>query len=164
MTALYELTNELKEAQSLIANGELSPDEMRDTLDGMVGEFNDKAVNVAHFKQNLNASIDAIDAEIERLNNKKKALKNHDQRMVDYLRDNMEAAGIKKIECPLFTITLRAGQKKAVILDESKLPDDYVSVKTTVKPDSRAILKDLKDGADIPGAILEDGKSSVLIK
>lgn len=164
MTALYELTAELKEAQSLIAAGELTPEEMSDTLEGMVGEFNDKAIRVVYFQKNLDASIDAIDSELSRLNAKKKQLVSHKERMTDYLRSNMQAAEISKIECPLFSITLRKPSKVVAIDSQEDLPEEFVTVKTTTAPNKKAIGDALKAGQLVPGAHLEDGRSALMIK
>ena len=76
----------------------------------------------------------------------------------------MEKLEIKKISCPLFSITHVDGQDIVVIDDESAIPDEYVKVKTEISPDKNAIKKALKEGAEVSGCRLARGKSSIRIK
>ncbi|MCY1301792.1 hypothetical protein D9M70_514250 [compost metagenome] len=57
----------------------------------------------------------------------------------------MEAADIKSIKRPLFTITLAAAPERVVVDSEDEIPDDYVSVSTSVSPDKKAIAARLKE-------------------
>lgn len=157
---LYELSEQYNQLMAL----EMEPEQIADTLDMITGEIREKAQGIRAVIAHFDAGIDAIDKEIARLSAMKKTATNRVDALTDYLRTNMEATGIKKIECDLFTITLRSGSPVCIIEDESALPDAYVTVKTTVAPDKRKILADLKDGADIPGAHIGMGKSSVVIK
>jgi hypothetical protein len=76
----------------------------------------------------------------------------------------MEACEIKKITCPLFSITLVDGRDSVAISDESLIPDEFVNVKTVISPDKNAIAKALKEGIEVSGASLQKGKSSIRIK
>jgi len=58
-------------------------------------------------RRNIESDIDAIGKkEVDRLNELKRVKKNSVSQISDYLRRNMEAADIKSIKRPLFTITL----------------------------------------------------------
>ena len=161
---LYEITDEARQLLQLVEDGEMTEQEIADTLEGVQLEFNEKAEQIGYLLKNLEPFEGGIDAEIKRLQAKKKAIQNRGDSIREYLRINMEACGIKKIECPAFAITLRKPQPKAEVENEQALPDDYVTVKTSFAPDKRAILADLKAGKQIPGAKLQMGTSSVLIK
>lgn len=140
--------------------GELNMDQM----ELAEGDFQAKAEAMLSIATDLKSDIEKIDAEIKRLNARKSALKNNDQRLRDYLRDNMQATGITKITCPLFTVTLRNPSVAVVVDNMDALPDDYVSVKTTIAPNKNDIKKAIKEGVEIPGARLEESKPSLLIK
>lgn len=164
-TPLYEITGQFKELQTLAetADEDLAV-AIRDTMGAIEGEFNDKALAVSRLILNLDSDVGALDAEIDRLQERKRMIQNRQKQIREYLRENMDAAGIKKISCPLFTITLVQGREVAVIEDDSLLPDDLVRVKTEVSPDKNAIAARLKAGEEVPGARLERGQSSVRIK
>jgi len=164
MPTLRELSKELAEVRDLALDPDVPEEAIRDTLEGLEGIFQDKAVSVVHVLTNGDSDIAALDAEIARLTDRKKHIQNAQSRLKDYLRDNMEATGTTKITSPLFTITLAEGRDMAIVDDESALPDDYVRVKTTISPDKAAILSALKEGVDVPGAHLAKTTSSVRIK
>lgn len=76
----------------------------------------------------------------------------------------MEASGIKSIQCPFFSISYVAGPDIVEIIDEAAIPDDYVTVKTTISADKNLIKKALKEGLEVAGCKLGAGKSSLRIK
>jgi hypothetical protein len=137
---------------------------LKDTLESIEGDISDKGINIVKLSNAWESDIDAIDAEIKRLQLRKKSLKSRADGLREYLKHNMQRSGISKIGCPLFTITLKKGRSVVNISDESLIPDDYVNVKTTVSPDKVAILKALKAGEAIEGAELSEGQPSLVIK
>jgi len=165
MSRLYEITGQFKELAALAdtADEDLSV-AIRDTMQAIEAEFNDKALAVSHVVLNLDADVLAIEDEIKRLSERKRMVTNRQKQITEYLRENMEAANISKISCPLFTITLAKGREVAVVDDDDLLPDEMVRVTTDVAADKPAILKALKLGIDVPGARIERGKSSIRIK
>lgn len=157
---LYEITPQLVE----LSNMDASDEAVRDTLEAVQMEFNDKAVAIVKVAESLDADTSAIDAEIERLKARKQVIVNRKQQLRDYLLYNMEAAGIKKIDCPLFTVTLRQGVESVEIIDQSQIPNEYVAVEVVEKPDKAAIKAAIKSGKEVTGAILKRGANSIQIK
>ena len=157
MPALHEITG------NYLALLELEDVDITDTLEAIEGEFKEKVNSIVHVLTNQDGDVGAIDAEIKRLQARKRAITNRQDSLKDYLRTNMEATNTKKISCQLFTIACVKGRDIAVIDDSDSIPDDYVSVKTTITPDKNAISRALKDGIDIPGARLEQAKSAIKI-
>lgn len=157
---LYEITPQLVE----LSNMDASDEAVRDTLEAVQMEFNDKAVAIVKVAESLDADTSAIDAEIERLKARKQVIVNRKQQLRDYLLYNMEAAGIKKIDSPLFTVTLRQGVESVEIIDQSQIPNEYVTVEVVEKPDKAAIKAAIKSGKEVTGAILKRGANSIQIK
>ncbi len=164
MVKLYDISSEYNELEQMVAKGELTADEVKDTLEMIEGEFNDKAKNVLYVSNSLESDISILDKEIKRLQAKKKTILNNKERLREYLRSNMEASGINKIESPTFIITLKKAAQQLYIYDEKSIPDKYVDVVTDIKPSKTEILKDLKAGVDVPGCSIVDGVRSLLIK
>lgn len=165
MSKLYELTGQFRELSALAENAdEDMAVAVRDTMGAIEAEFKDKALAVSHIILNFEADVSALDAEIDRLQERKRLVTNRQGQIKDYLRENMQAAEITKISCPLFTITLAKGRETVVVDDESAIPDDLVTVKTDVKPDKAAIAAKLKAGDEVPGARLERSQSTIRIK
>lgn len=162
---LHQLTGQFMELQALSEGAdEEFAIAVRDTLEGIEGEFQEKGKAVAVVALNFDSDIEAIDAEIARLQKRKSVIKNNQETLKNYLRENMEATGISKISCPLFTITLAKGREVVAVYNESEVPDDLMRVKTEIAPDKTAIAAKLKAGEEVPGAKLERGQSSIRIK
>lgn len=165
MTTLYTIAKQFKELAALAE----TPDEdlavaLRDTMEGIEGEFQEKGKAIAMITLNIDGDLEAIQSQIDRLTERKRIITNRQESLKEYLRTNMDAAGITKISHPLFTITCGKGKPIVVIDDEKAIPDDFVNVKVTSAPNKAAIAKALKDGQEVPGAHSEIGKSSISIK
>lgn len=160
MAKLYELTTDLKS----ILSEDFDEQTLKDTLEAVGGEFNDKAISIIKLAENLNGDTSVIDAEIKRLQARKSAITNKQKQLREYLIYNMQESGISKVECPLFTASLRKGVEKVVIDNEMLIPDEYAQIEVVTKVNKTEIKKQLKAGAEIPGARLERGETTILIK
>ena len=155
---LYELSGQWNEIQSM----DFDPQALADTLESIEGEITVKAQNIAHVNANFDANIKAIDDEIKRLQAMKKVQQNKQNGLKDYLRHNMEACDISKIECDLFTVTLRKASPVVSIDDPEQIPRDYYKVVESI--DKTLIKNAIKDGHTVKGASLVDGKRGLMIK
>ena len=164
MSALHQITDKHRELMDLAESDEDMAQAVADTMESIEGEFEDKALSLMAVIDNIGESLPAIDAEIARLTARKKTIQNKQENMREYLRMNMEASGITKIECPLFTITLAKGRDIVQIDDVEKIPADYLNIKTSYTPMKKEILAALKEGEEIEGAILTKSKTSIRIK
>ena len=155
---LYELSGQYLELQDL---EDIPEEALQDTLNALEGQFKEKAMNILHVIANSNGSIEAIDTEIKRLQEKKKRLVNAETRLKDYLRENMEATGITKITSDLFNVTLIKPRDMVVIDDEDQIDMEYMRV--SYAPDKTKIKEALKDGAEVAGAHMGLSKAGVKI-
>ncbi|WP_286761979.1 siphovirus Gp157 family protein, partial [Pseudomonas sp. UBA2047] len=147
MSHLYELTGQYRELGVLMQDAdEDMAIAVRDTMGAIEAEFNDKALAVSRVILNMDGDIEAVEAEIERLQERKRIMSNRKGQIIEYLRENMEAAEITKISCPLFTITLCKGRESVIVDDDKLLDEDLVNPKVTMVPDKRAIAERLKAG------------------
>lgn len=164
MTTLYEITDKHKELAALADESEDMAQAVADTMDSIEGEFEDKALSLIAVVNNIGGDIPAIDDAIKRLTARKKTIENKQKSMKEYLRTNMEASGINKINCPLFTITLAKGRDIVSVNDENAIPAEYMNYKTSASPMKKEILADLKDGKEIDGVTLIKSENSIRIK
>ena len=164
MPKLYELTGQLKELERLVSENEAPLSEVEDTIKLIEGDFEEKAINLVKVIRNKEPDISIIDEEIKRLQQMKKNINVKAENLKEYLRHNMEANGINKIECPIFSITLKRAAELVKIIDDKLIPDEYVTIKTTCHPDKARILKALKNGEQIKGAELSSAKPALQIK
>jgi len=164
MPHLYEITEQMRGLQRLMEDEDtpLSADVLTDSLDGLVGDLEAKAEGLLAYVANVGSDAAAIDVEIKRLQARKKALTNRQNSLREYLRYNMVAGDIKKISCPLFTVTLRKPIDVVSVGMVDQLPPEYV--KTTVAPDKGKIKAALKAGLDVPFCRLIPGQPGLMIR
>lgn len=163
MTALYTLKNQYLAVSEMAEEG-MDGETIRDTLEGIEGEIEAKAQALLQVVANLEGDTGAIDQEIKRLQDRKRVITNRANSLKNYLKENMAQSGIDKISCPLFAITLTKPRPMVSITDENSIPDEYVEVVEVRKIDKKTLLKDLKTGKDIPGAVLGESARGLLIK
>lgn len=159
---LYQMTGAYLALQKLADDPDLPEQALTDTLEALEGDIQVKAENLLQVVRGMETDVDAVDAEIKRLQEIKKVRQNRIDSLRDYLKFNMQQAGIRSIKCPLFSITLAAGRDVVVVEDDTKLPQAYQRV--TVAPDKPKILAALKAGQDVPGAVLGKSQESLRIK
>lgn len=165
MAALHQLTGEMKQLEKLAQDDPEMEIAVLDTIEGIQATFEEKANGLAVVLNTMESTEDQIKNEINRLDARKKRLANQRASLIDYLRTNMETTGIKKISCPLFTITLAKGREAVVVDDVDEIPDDYMMLpQVEAKADKTKIMADLKDGKLIPGVHKERNRSSIRIK
>ena len=148
----------------------ISDTEDRDTepgfLDTLEGETD--ALEVADFliREALadDALADAIKAEEKAIAARRERIEWRAKAKRKAMLDLMLAIGVKKLERPRATISVRAGSDRVEIVDESSIPSQLCTVKTTTAPDKNAIKARLKEGEDIPGAVLVRGDDGITLR
>lgn len=155
METLYQLTSDYNQVIALLGDDEYDKQALQDTLDSIEGAIEVKAHNIVKLIKSMNT--DAIDAEIKRLTDRKKAINNRKDGLKQYLQTQMELLGKDKIKGELFTLTIKNNPPALEITDSSIIPAKYQVVSYSV--DNTAIKSDLKAGAEVPGARLTQGRS-----
>ena len=107
--------------------------------------------------KNNDADIDVINNEIKRLQKLKKTKHNANDRLKNYIKDNMLQLDKTKIKGDLFSISIRNNAESVEILNEKELPED--AFKVTRTPDKTAIKEALKKGHEVTGATLKRSQS-----
>lgn len=160
MTALYEIANDYAK----LANEDLEPEMIKDTLDGIEGEFTDKLEQILAIIKNNNGLAEMLKAEAKNLNDRAKALEAKSENLKQYIISSMATMEKSKMNAGIHTITVRKPVPSVQIDDVDSLPAEFVEYQTTVKPDKNLIKEKLKLGQEISGASLVLGKPSLLIK
>jgi hypothetical protein len=161
MTALtlYEIAAEYRTDLEKLADLDLDDQTLSDTLDSMGGELQTKAQSVACFIRNLEATAAAIkDAEAQ-MAARRKSLENRAGRVKDYLHASMKVAGVEKIECPLFRLSVKHNPASVEVYQPELIPPQFMRQPEPPppSPDKTAIKDALKAGQDVPGCRLMHG-------
>jgi hypothetical protein len=163
MTALFVLTNQYLALAEQLADGDFDAQTIADTIEasGISDELAVKAQGIEYVARGAEAHNFAIDAEIARLQALKAQRVKVAAGLRGYLLDNMQRAGIERIDCPMFQISIRKNPPAVDIFDPLSLPAQYMVTPEpkppVAAPDKKAIAAAIKAGAKIPGARLVQG-------
>lgn len=160
MNSLYELTSEYKELLEMLEDADLDADVIKDTLDGVEGEFEMKADAIAKVIAEEKGDAEKIDAEIKRLTARKKTKLNNAERLKKYLESAMGAIGKKKFATALFGFGIRKNAPAVVIDNEEKIPKEWW-VEQEPKLDKAGLKNYLKNN-ETDYAHLEQSESLVI--
>lgn len=164
---LFKIRDNFIGIQTLVNNNDdLDPLQFADQIDAIDGSFETKALDICSVIKNIESDLPCIDYEINRLKARAERIKSKSGHIRKYLFDNMKAIGKTKIEDEINTISIRKGSNAVKVSEDDllKIPDEYVTVNTIIKPDKRAIKKAIDNGEEIPGATLERNPDSLVIK
>lgn len=127
-----------------------------DTLEGIEGEFDNKAENIAAYIKALLAEAKAIKIEEDNLRNRRKKCEKSAESLKTYLLNSMQVTGRKKIDTPRAVISLRNNAPSLVVDNEL----DFISwaeknndtlLKYAMPEIRKADIKKLiKSGEEIP--------------
>jgi hypothetical protein len=89
---------------------------------------------------------------------RRKSIEKRAASLKQYLHDNMEKAGIQKIECPWFVVSIKKNPASVVIDDEASIPADYLrEIPASFQPDKSLIKQAIADGFTVPGCHIQAG-------
>jgi hypothetical protein len=134
---LYDISNEYAEAAEKLADMDLPAQAVMDTLEGLQGEIDRKATNVAMFCQNLETLANQIKEAEAKMAHRRKVLENRAASIKAYIKTCMESAGITKIECPYFKMAIRQNPPRVVIDNMEAIPESSDENTGTTAPGTR---------------------------
>lgn len=168
ITSLYNLTDEVFALDEMLETIQTSEDsQVAIDLQNEVFELvQKKADNCVKYDKYLGTTIDAIDAEIERLKKMKKTAENKQSSFRKYLVFCIQKMGVSKLQGATYSMTVRKGLPKLAIHDETMIPAQFVVVKQETVIDKKALLQALKEDTEnaIMGASVIESEPSLLIK
>lgn len=158
MSTLYELAAEYRSISEQLHEADYDEQTIADTLEGVAGSLEEKAVNIAKFVKNLESSAKARREAADEMLSRAKVEENKSNSLKQYLKSNLEQAGKLKIDSPWFVISIKKSPASVKIDNESLIPDVYLrEIPASHVPDKLLIGASIKDGFVVPGAHLEQG-------
>lgn len=152
---LYELTDSYLKVLELIENGE---EGLEDTLESLNDTIELKADGYARIIRSLEANAVALKTEIDRLTNRRRSIENSIDRLKENLKNAMIATGKEKIKTDLFNVTVVNNPVAVNVIDEKLIPEKYFKVEIIRKLDKLSLRDAIKNGEEIQGAELMQGK------
>lgn len=125
---LYELTEEFLQVLNMLEDEDIDEQMIQDTLESIESEIEDKADGYAKIIKTLEADVDGIQKENDRLTARKKTYENRIKWLKENLEICMRATGKKKFTTDLFSFNIQknGGKRKLTIdVDVENIPEEY---------------------------------------
>ena len=145
---------EIKEQYLSLMEMDLDEVTFADCLEGLQGDLEDKADNIAYIVKTLKAEADAIKGEAKTLQERAKAKLNKADRLTQYLFESMKQLNKPKIETTRNCLSIKKNPVSVVTLEDF-CNDEYMKEVVEVKIDKAKLKEDLKAGIKVDGARLE---------
>jgi hypothetical protein len=93
---------------------------------------------------------------------RRKAIEKRAEHLREYTKACMEVAGVTKIECPHFALTIKKNPPSVDVWDEKQIPIRFMRTPEPPPPpvpvpDKKAIAEAIKNGEEVFGAMLVHG-------
>lgn len=154
---LYELAEQYQRLMEFAEDPSTDAEVFKDTMDALGGEIDEKAENYGKVIRTLEGEVLSIADEEDRLARRRRAIQNNIDRMKEHLQNAMIACNKPKIKTDLFSFGIQKNAP-AVVLDSENIPSEYL-IPQEPKIDKMRIKNELKAGADLPFAHLEQSES-----
>jgi len=160
---LYELTEQWETVLALAEEG-ADADAIKDTLESIEGEIEDKADGYAKVIRQLEGQAEIAKAEKDRLSQKETTCRNAAKDLKRRLEETMVRVGKPKIKTDLFSFNIQKNAPSVEIEDETRFinwatqnaPD---LLKRTVSIDKTRLKDILKGGAEVKYTALKQSES-----
>ena len=128
--SLYNISTEYLHALDAFTDPEndLPIEAVNDTLEGIEGALQDKAVNVVQYMRNLETTAAAIKEAETGMRQRRQYIEKRAVALKEYVHDSMKETGITKVECPYFKLGVQKNPASVVIETDSAIPAEYKSV------------------------------------
>ena len=164
--SLYALSAQYQQDFMRLADLDLDSETVNDTLDGMDGELELKAANVAMFLRGLEATEAGMAAARDDMEARRVSLSKRAASMRAYLLSAMTLTGVLKVESPYIKISVQTNPVSVDVFEPGLLPAFFMRTpepKPPVSAPDKAFIKaSLERGEDVPGARLVRSQKLVI--
>lgn len=162
---LYDIADNIRQLAYMAdqADSDIDEQTISDTLEGLEGDLEHKADQLAKWVKNLSRQADMCELEARRLGDRSDKLRKTAESVTAYLHACMKIAGVKKIDNDLFKIHIRK-TPDVIELDEELLPRKWFVERVQQRPDRRGILAAIQAGESVRGATLVTDREKLYIR
>lgn len=131
------------------------------SLEELQDMYSHKVDNIASYIKNLENLNDAIKNEKKALDERMKQNERKAERLKNYLTMSLNEHGYSNFETPRNRINFRKSESTKIV-NELAIPDKFKKAEVKVSINKAEIKKALKNGVEVPGAVLEEKKNMIL--
>lgn len=156
---LYEAVSEYRQQLDALAELDLDADTLRDTLEGMQGDVEQKLRAVIAYSLELDILASGAAEAAKRMTERAKGLEKRVEWLRGYALQAMQATGLGEVATDEFAAKIAKKPASVQITDAALIPPQYMRTPEPPPPapDKKAIAEVLKSGAAVPGCELLQG-------
>lgn len=161
MTALtlFQIAAEYRHITDVLQDTGVDEKTLADTLEGEAWPLELKAQNYGFVIRNIEANVAAMKDAEEQIAKRRKSAENRIQALKERLKTGLEIAGVQKLECPEFSISIKKNPASVDIYELGLIPSEFMkqAVPPPPSPDKTAIKEAINSGKEVAGAKLVQG-------
>lgn len=157
---LFDLSQNYIALRDMMLDPDMDQEAINDTLEALEGSIEEKADNYAYIIKELDAQMDMLKKESDRLKLLAGTISNNKERLRQSLLNAMQITGKLKFKTDRHSFSVR-NSVSVDVFNEEIIPDEYKKITVTVSKTD--ISNALKKGEDVAGAQLVE-KQSVAIR
>ena len=159
MANIFDISERYLNIINLLSDDFVEPEVIEEALANINDEFETKADNIVYVLRTLQADVEVLKHEEERLAKRRKAIDNNINNLKSNLEAMMRYTGKTKFKTTLNSFAIQKSKASVQVIDESLVPDTYKTYEQVCKVDKTAIYNDIKAGAEISGIELKENES-----
>jgi hypothetical protein len=159
---LFQIAHEYRQITDVLTDAGCDEQTLTDTLEGEAWPLELKAQNYGFVIRNLQATAASIKDAEKLMADRRKSIERRADALLERLKTGLEIAGVIKLDCPHFALTIKKNPPSVNIWDEKQIPARFMRIPPpppppAPAPDKAAIKDAIKAGEDVPGAIMAQG-------
>lgn len=160
--SLYTIAQEHRQMVEQLMATQDDAQTIEDTLSAESWPLELKAQNVAYAIKSLEATAAAIKNAEAEMAERRKRMEKRTENLREYAKTCMEIAGVSKVSCPHFDLTIKKNPPKVEVFEEALIPAKFMRTPEPPPPpapeiDKKAIAAAIKAGETVPGALSSQG-------
>ena len=157
--SLYAIAHEHHAMVERLMDTQDDAQTIADTIEAESCPLEVKAQNVAYAIKSLDALAGSIKQEEVNMAARRKVIEKRAEHLREYTKTCMEIAGMSKIECSHFALSIKKNPAGVDIFEPGLIPAEFMRQPEPppATPDKTAIKAALQAGRDVPGAMLAQG-------
>ena len=159
---LFEIASQYRHITDVLMDIGADEQTLKDTLEGEAWPLEQKAANYGFVIRNLQATAASIKEAETQMAARRKAIEKRAADLLERLKTGLEIAGVQKLECPHFALTIKKNPPAVEIFEQALIPASFMRTPEpppppAPSPDKKAIAEAIKAGKEVPGALLVQG-------
>lgn len=156
---LFSIAQEYRAQLAALADCDVPPEVVADTVEGMAGAVEDKLRAVIAYSLELDVLATGAADAAKRMQERAKTLQSRVEWLRGYALSAMQATGIGEVATDEFAAKVAKKPASVNVLDPAAIPAAYMrqAEPPPPAPDKAAIAQALKSGATVPGCELVQG-------